>query len=268
MAEPERTLEGQVAIVTGASSGIGQGCAVALGRRGAAVVVNFRSDSAGADETVARIGSGGGRAIPVRADVADEADVAALFEAGQATFGAVDILVANAGIQSDAAFTELTREAWDRVVATNLTGVFVTMQHAVRAFRAQGMRSSRALGKIVVMSSVHDTIPWAFHANYAAAKGGVSMLMKSAAQELAPERIRINAVSPGAIATDINRSEWSDPAAAEHMKRLIPYGRIGATEDIGEAVAWLVSDAADYVVGATLVVDGGMELYPEFRGNG
>lgn len=268
MAELDQTLAGQVALVTGASSGIGRGCAVELARRGAAVVINYAHSPDKADEAVGEVEALGGRAVAAKADVSDDTEVAALFARTVEAFGAVDIVVANSGVQADASFTDLTRQDWDKVIGINLTGAFLTMQHAVRAFRGQGMRTSKALGKIVVMSSVHDTIPWAFHVNYAAAKGGVSMLMKSAAQELSAERIRINAVSPGAIATEINRSEWSDPEGAAAMKRLIPYGRIGEAADVGRVVAWLVSDEADYMVGATLVVDGGMELYPEFRGNG
>ncbi|WMS40794.1 glucose 1-dehydrogenase [Acuticoccus sp. MNP-M23] len=268
MSDPNGLLAGQTAIVTGASSGIGAGCAVALAEAGAAVLVNYHSDKEGADAVVAKCEAAGGRALAFQADVASEDDIAGMFAAAVEAFGAVDILVSNAGMQMDASFTDLTKADWDRVIAVNLTGAFLAMQAAVRQFRAQGMRTSRALGKIIVMSSVHDVIPWAGHANYAASKGGLSMLMKTAAQELGQEKIRVNAVSPGAIATAINKEVWSDPAQAEALKKLIPYGRIGDAKDIAEAVVYLASDAADYVTGSTLVVDGGMELYPEFRDNG
>lgn len=268
MADETSTLKGQGAVVTGASSGLGKACAVALARRGASVVANYAHDSDGADDAVAQCEAAGAKAIAVKADVSQEDDVRALFAAAVSAFGAIDILVSNAGIQKDASFTEMTKADWDKVIAINLTGAFLTMQEATRLFRRQGMRGSKALGKIVVMSSVHDVIPWAGHVNYAASKGGLSMLMKSVAQELAAEKIRVNAVAPGAIATSINRDVWSDEAKANDLLQLIPYGRIGAPEDIGEAVAWMVSDAADYMNGHTMVIDGGMELYPAFRDNG
>lgn len=263
-----RALAGQAAVVTGASSGLGQAIAIALARRGANVLVNYHSDADGAARTVAGCAGHGVDAVAHRADVSQEDAVAEMFGVATDRFGAVDILVANAGIQKDGAFTELTKADWDRVIAVNLTGVFLCMQAAVRQFRRQGMRGSRALGKIVVVSSVHDVIPWAGHANYAASKGGVSMLMKTAAQELASEKIRVNACSPGAIRTPINASVTQDPEKAAELMPLIPYGRIGDPPDIGEAVAWMCTDEADYMVGHTMVVDGGMELYPEFVGNG
>ncbi|MCF3936575.1 glucose 1-dehydrogenase [Acuticoccus sp. M5D2P5] len=261
-------LTGQSAIVTGASSGIGQACAIALAECGANVAVNYYGSPDGAQETVDACLEHGVKAISLAGDVSKEEDVAALFADAIDHFGAIDIAVANAGIQKDAAFTDLTKADWDRVIGVNLTGQFLVMQAAVRQFRAQGMRQSRALGKIIAMSSVHDVIPWAGHVNYATAKGGVSMLMKTAAQELASERIRVNAVSPGAIATAINKDVWSDPQKAEALNALIPYARIGQPREIAAAVVWLASDASDYVNGHTLVVDGGMELYPEFRDNG
>ena len=264
----ERTLSGQSAVVTGASSGIGQGCAVALARRGSNVLINYAGDEDGAKETARACEAHGVATTIVRADVSDEGEVGAMFAAAVEAFGAVDILVSNAGIQKDAAFTELTKTDWDMVLAVNLTGQFLAMQAAVRQFRRQGRRGSKALGKIVAMSSVHDVIPWAGHVNYAVSKGGLAMLVKTAAQELAAEGIRVNAISPGAIATSINEDAWQDEEAASSLKRLIPYGRIGEPQDVAEAAAWLASDQADYITGATLVIDGGMELYPEFRDNG
>lgn len=263
-----RPLAGQAAIVTGASSGLGQASAIALARRGAAVMANYRSDADGAAATVARCREHDVDAEVHQADVSSEAEVGRLFAAAVERFGAVDILIANAGIQKDASFTDLTREDWDLVMAVNLTGVFLCMQAAVRQFRRQGMRRSRALGKIVAMSSVHDVIPWAGHVNYAASKGGLSMLVKSAAQELAEEKIRVNACAPGAIRTAINASVTQDPDKAAALMPLIPYGRIGDPPDIGDPVAWMCTDEADYMVGHTMVIDGGMELYPGFRDNG
>jgi len=265
---PGRALAGQSALVTGASSGIGAACAVALAAAGANVTVNYASDAAAAARVVASCREHGVGSFAVQADVSREEAVGSMVRESVARFGGLDTLVANAGIQKDGAFTEISKADWDRVIAVNLTGAFLSMQAAVRQFRAQGPRGSRALGRIIVMSSVHDVIPWAGHVNYTASKGGLSMLMKSAAQELASEGIRVNAVSPGAIATAINEDVWKDPDKAAALRTLIPYGRIGEPQDVASAVVWLASDASDYVTGHTLVVDGGMELYPEFRDNG
>jgi len=273
MADPEyksreRPLAGEAAVVTGASSGIGQGAAIALAERGASVLVNYHGDADGAGDTVRRAEAAGGRAVALQGDVSKGEDVAEMFARAREEFGAVDVLVANAGIQKDAEFTELTRSDWDAVLSVNLTGAFLSMQEAVRGFRRQGRRASPALGRIVAVSSVHDVIPWAIRANYAAAKGGMAMLVKTAAQELAAERIRVNAVSPGAIATSINEESWKDEESAEDLRGMIPYGRIGNVRDVAEAIVWLASDASDYVTGHSIVVDGGMELYPSFREGG
>ncbi|WP_420394486.1 glucose 1-dehydrogenase [Acuticoccus sp.] len=268
MTDATRFLEGQVAVVTGASSGIGQASAIALAQRGAAVLVNYAHDEDGAEETVRRCSDLDARAVALKADVSREDEVRAMVAAAVEAFGAVDVMVANAGIQKDAAFTDLTLADWNAVLAVNLTGAFLSMQEAVRQFRRQGRRSSRALGKIIAMSSVHDVIPWAGHVNYAVAKAGLAMLVKTAAQELASEGIRVNAIAPGAIATAINRDVWSDETKSAALLELIPYGRIGEADDIGEAVAWMASDAADYMTGHIMVIDGGMELYPAFRDNG
>lgn len=267
-APKERFLAGQSAIVTGASSGLGAAIAEALAERGANVAVNYRGDREGGEKTLNRCLAHNVSAELVQADVSDEDDIARLFETTANTLGGVDILIANAGLQQDNPFTEITKAQWDKVIAVNLTGAFLCMQHAVRRFRTQGRRNSRALGKIIAVSSVHDVIPWAGHANYAASKAGLTMLVKTGAQELAPEGIRINAISPGAIKTPINASVTADPEKAEALMPLIPYGRIGDPPDIGNAAAWLASDYADYMNGTTMVVDGGMELYPEFSDNG
>ncbi|HET9669088.1 MAG TPA: SDR family oxidoreductase [Casimicrobiaceae bacterium] len=263
-----RMLEGQRALVTGASSGIGRAIAVALGAAGARVVVNYHSNPASADAVVAAIRDRGSDAIAAQADVGNRDDCIALFDAARSRFGGVDILVANAGIQRDAPFADMTLAQWREVIDVNLTGQFVCAQEAVRQFRRQGRVSSRALGKIVFTNSVHQVIPWAGHANYAAAKGGLKMLMETMAQELAPERIRVNAIAPGAIRTGINRQAWETEQAETALLRLIPYGRVGDPEDVAKAAVWLASDESDYVVGATLFVDGGMRLYPAFREGG
>jgi glucose 1-dehydrogenase len=263
-------LQGQKAVVTGASSGIGRAIAVALGRAGAEVVVNYRAEEDAAAEVVRAIVAEGSRAIAHRADVSREPEVEGLFARAVDELGTVDILVNNAGLQRDASFHEMTLEQWNTVIAVNLTGQFLCARAAVREFRRRGPRPlvSRALGKIICISSVHEVIPWARHANYAASKGGVMLMMKSLAQEVAPLKIRVNSISPGAIRTPINRPAWETPSACEALLRLIPYRRIGEPEDIGRAAVWVASDESDYVTGTSLYVDGGMTLYPEFAHGG
>ena len=260
-----------MALVTGASSGIGRATALALGRAGARVAVNhLAAEAEAAAAVVAAIADDGGEAIAVAADVSDEAAVEAMVAAVTARFGTLHVLVNNAGIQADAAFVEMSLAAWRRVIEVNLTGQFLCARAAAREFLRRGVDPavSTAAGKIVCMSSVHEAIPWAGAANYAASKGGVHMLMRTLAQELAPARVRVNAVAPGAVRTAINREVWSDEAERNALMPLIPAGRIGEPEDIARAVVWLASDLSDYVTGATLYVDGGISLYPAFSDNG
>ena len=265
-----RPLAGQVALVTGASSGIGAGVARALGAAGATVVVNYVVDPAAAESVADGIRGAGGHALAVRADVSREDEVRAMFRQAVGECGAVDILVSNAGLQRDAPFTEMTLAQWNTVLAVNLTGMFLCAREAAREMIRRGPRPelSRAAGKILCVSSVHEVIPWAGHVNYAASKGGVKLFMQSLAQELAPHRIRVNSIAPGAIQTPINRAAWETPEALRALLKLIPYGRIGQPEDIGRAAVWLASDDADYVHGQTIFVDGGMTLYPEFAQGG
>jgi glucose 1-dehydrogenase len=265
-----RLLTGQRALVTGASSGIGRAIALAIGEAGADVLVNYSSAEGPAREVVALLQGMGRRALAVKADVADEAQVAAMFEQAREAFGSLDILINNAGLQKDAATHEMTLAQWQRVIDVNLTGQFLCAREAIREFRRRGPAPevSSALGKILCVSSVHEVIPWAGHVNYAASKGGVMLMMKSMAQEYAPERIRINGVAPGAIRTPINREAWETPEAYQSLMKLIPIKRIGEPDDLARAAVWLVSDEADYVTGTTLFVDGGMTLYPGFESGG
>ncbi|TWC18709.1 MULTISPECIES: glucose 1-dehydrogenase [unclassified Pseudomonas] len=259
------SLDQQVALITGASSGIGAGAAKALAAAGAAVVINYHSQAEPAEELARQINAEGGRAIAIGADVSKEEDVERLFAQTLKAFGSLDILVANSGMQKDAKAVDMTLADWNQVIGVNLTGQFLCARAALRIFNRQGIREgvSRAAGKIIHMSSVHQRIPWAGHVNYAASKGGVDMLMQTLAQEVSHQRIRINGIAPGAIRTDINRD-----ANEEQLLKLIPYGRVGEVEDIANALVFLASDASDYIVGTTLFIDGGMSLYPEFRGNG
>ena len=265
-----RTLKGQKALVTGASSGIGRAIAIALGHAGADVVVNYASGEAKALEVVEEIKRCGAQAVAVAADVSREDQVQALFARMFEAFGAIDILVNNAGLQKDAPFDEMTLDQWNKVIAVNLTGQFLCAREAVRAFKRQGVRPdvSCAAGKVICISSVHDVIPWAGHVNYAASKGGVMLMMKSIAQEVAPHRIRVNSICPGAVRTPINTEAWSTPEAYADLMKLVPYKRIGEPEDIGRAAVWLASDDSDYVTGINLYVDGGMTLYPGFETGG
>lgn len=265
-----KSLKGQKALVTGASSGIGKGVAIALGHAGADVVVNYRSGDDIVAEIVSEVRRCGSQAYAHQADVSQEDQVQAMFARMFDEFGTIDILVNNAGLQQDAPLHEMTLQQWNTVLSVNLTGQFLCTREAVREFRRRGVVSnvSCAAGKVICISSVHEVIPWAGHVNYAASKGGVMMMMKSIAQEVAPYRIRVNSVAPGAIRTPINRAAWETPEAYQELLKLIPYKRIGEVEDVGRVVAWLASDAADYIHGATLFVDGGMTLYPGFEAGG
>ena len=266
---PHRPLAGQTAIVTGANSGIGEGVVRHLAVAGANVVVNYVAKPEAAQAIVDDINGSGGSAIAVQADVSNEAAVQAMFAQTVEKFGTVDILVANAGLQRDAAFGAMTLEQWEFVLKVNLTGQFLCAREAVREFKRRGMRDvSTALGKIIHMSSVHETIPWGGHVNYASSKGGILQLMKSLAQEVAPLKIRVNSIGPGAIETPINTSAWSTPEALQKLLTLIPYGRAGVVDDIGKVAVFLASDQSDYITGQTLFVDGGMTLYPGFATGG
>jgi glucose 1-dehydrogenase len=265
-----KVLKGQKAIVTGANSGIGKAVAIALGQAGADVVVNY---FAGDDEAKAvsdEIKKFGVKSYAHKADVSKENEVIEMFQKMIKEFGTVDIMVSNAGIQRDAPLEKMTLDQWNQVIATNLTGQFLCCREAVKEFKRRGVvkEVSCAAGKIICMSSVHQMIPWAGHVNYAASKGGIHLMMMSIAQEVASHRIRVNSIAPGAIKTHINTAAWETPDAYQSLMKLIPYKRIGLPEDIGNCAAWLASDHADYITGATIYVDGGMTLFPGFEAGG
>ena len=266
----EKILTGQKALVTGGASGIGRAVAIALGRAGADVVVNYVRGEDQANEVAAEIRKCGSRAHAHQADVSSEEQVKGMFRKMFEEFGTIDILINNAGLQQDAPFDEMTADQWNVVINVNLTGQFLCAREAVREFKRRGVIKavSCAAGKIICMSSVHETIPWAGHVNYAASKGGVMLMMKSIAQEVAPFRIRVNSIAPGAIRTPINRDAWETPEAYDELMELVPYKRIGEPEDIARAAVWLASDYADYINGISLFVDGGMTLYPGFATGG
>ncbi|MGA7325100.1 MAG: SDR family oxidoreductase [Rhodomicrobium sp.] len=260
----------QRAIVTGGSTGIGRAISIALGQAGADVIVNYLSHADEAESLAAEIRGSGVRAFAYRADVSSEPEVKSMFERAISEFGSIDILVANAGLQLDAPVEAMTLAQWNKVLTVNLTGQFLCAREAIKEFRRRGPlpEISKAIGKIICMSSVHQVIPWGGHVNYAASKGGIDLMMRTLAQEVAPDRIRVNSIAPGAIRTNINRAAWDNDEAYRRLLKLIPYGRIGEPEDVAKAAVWLASDESDYVVGATLFIDGGMTLYPGFADNG
>jgi glucose 1-dehydrogenase len=244
-------LKNQIALVTGASSGIGEGIAKAMGAAGAKVVVNFSSSEDAANRVVQDIKDSGSESIAVRTDVSNEDQVVSMFKKIFDEYGTIDILVNNSGVQKDSEFVNMTREQWERVLDVNLTGAFLCSREAAREFIRRGI-----------------VIPWAGHVNYAASKGGIMLFMKSIAQELAPHRIRVNSIGPGAIKTNINRATWETPEAKADLLQLIPYRKIGEPADIARVAVWLASDEADYITGTTIYADGGMLLYPGFSAGG
>lgn len=265
-----QTLQGQAALVTGADSGIGKGVAMALAMAGAKVIINHVDAHVVAQQTVDEITAAGGQAYAIHADVSNETEVQAMFAEMYKQYGTIDILVNNAGLQRDSKFVDMTMEQWNTVIGINLTGQFLCAREAAREFIKRGVVDgrSKSAGKIICMSSVHEVIPWGGHVNYATSKGGIMMMMKSMAQELAPHKIRVVSIGPGAIQTHINQAAWSTPEALKSLLTLIPYGRIGEPDDIAKVAVWLASDEADYITGTTIFADGGMTLYPGFADNG
>jgi glucose 1-dehydrogenase len=265
-----QSLKGQSALVTGADSGIGKGVAMELAKAGANVIINHVDAHEIAELTVDEITAAGGTAYAIHADISKEDEVKAMFAEMYQQYGTIDILVNNAGIQKDSRFVDMTIDQWNLVIGINLTGQFLCSREAAKEFIRRGVvpERSKAAGKIICMSSVHEVIPWAGHVNYSTSKGGISMFMKTIAQELAPQKIRVVGIGPGAIQTPINKGAWDTPEALAKLLTLIPYNRIGEPEDIGKLAAWLASDEADYITGTTIFMDGGMTLYPGFADNG
>jgi len=268
----EISLQNQVAVVTGSSSGIGSGIAKSLASAGATVVINHSSErSAGEAEAVLKeITEAGGKGIVCQCDVSKEDQVVKMFQDVVSQLGTVDILVNNAGVQKDSKFTEMTLDQWNTVIGINLTGQFLCAREAIKEFLRRGIDPSRsvACGKIIHISSVHEVIPWAGHANYAASKGAIRMLMQTLAQEYGADKIRVNSICPGAIQTPINKDAWSTPDALNSLMTLVPYNRIGQPQDIGNLAVFLASDFADYITGASIFVDGGMTTFESFSTGG
>ena len=269
-AYPHKPLKNQTALVTGANSGIGEGACRYLAAAGANVVLNYVVNPEAAQAIVDDLVANGSKAITVQADVSKEDQVVSMFAKAIETFGTIDICVPNAGLQRDASLVDMTMAQWQFVMDVNLTGQFLCCREAVKEFVRRGPRPevSKATGKIICMSSVHEVIPWATHVNYATSKGGIMLMMKSIAQEVGKHQIRVNSIGPGAIKTPINTAAWATPEAENKLLDLIPYNRVGVPDDIGKAVVWLSSDESDYVTGITLFVDGGMTLYEGFATNG
>ncbi|HLW47964.1 MAG TPA: 3-oxoacyl-ACP reductase FabG [bacterium] len=256
-------LRARRALVTGANSGIGRAIALALAREGARVCVNYVVDPDAAQAAVGEITGSGGAAFAAQADVSDPAQVGRMFADIDRTWGGLDILINNAGIDGGRApGWEQGVDAWRRVLDINLTGAYLCAREALRR-----MVPARR-GVVLNLTSVHERIPWTGYSAYTASKAGLSMLTKTLAQEAAPSGVRVVALAPGAIQTPINQDVWGDPAQLQDLLTKIPLGRLGTVDDVARMVAVLVSDVAGYITGTTLFVDGGMTLYPSFMRGG
>ncbi len=264
------SLKGQNALVTGANSGIGEAIAIGLAEAGANVAVNYVVGPEQAEVVVEKIRSFGSKAIALKADVGNEAEVKAMFKAMYDEFGTIDILVNNAGLQRDAPFHDMTLAQWEKVMNVNLTGQFLCAREAIVEMLRRGVQPDRspACGKIICMSSVHELIPWGGHVNYASSKGAIKMFMQSLAQEYGDRKIRVNSICPGAVQSPINRPAWDTPEAMERLMSLIPYNRIGQPKDVANLAVFLASDASDYITGASIFIDGGMTVFEGFAEGG
>jgi glucose 1-dehydrogenase len=248
-------LEGKVAVVTGASSGIGKAIALELGRQGASVAVNYYSHPEPAHEVVAEIERNGSKAFAIQADVGKAADVQRLMAETVAHFGSIRVLVNNAGVEQEMPFLEITEEVWDRMIDTDLKGPFLCAQAAAREM----VRGGKG-GTIINISSVHEDLPFPGYTPYCAAKGGLRMMCRNMASELAPYGINVVNVGPGAIATPINRETLESPEKTKALEQAIPLRRIGSPEEIAGLVAYLSTDVASYITGTTIFIDGGLMI--------
>ncbi len=260
----EISLKNQVALITGSSSGIGAGIAKSMAKSGATVVINypFEGGKSQAEAVLQEITDSGGKGILAQCDVSKEAEVVKVFQDVISQLGTVDILVNNAGIQKDSAFTEMTLDQWNAVIGVNLTGQFLCAREAIKEFLSRGIDPGKsvACGKIIHISSVHEIIPWAGHANYASSKGAIRMMMQTLAQEYGADKIRVNSICPGAIQTSINTDAWKTPEALDSLLTLIPYNRIGQPEDIAGLTVYLMADVSKWMTGSLLTIDGGYTL--------
>jgi NAD(P)-dependent dehydrogenase (short-subunit alcohol dehydrogenase family) len=251
------------ALVTGGNSGIGEAIARSLCEAGADVAINYVTHSDAAGAIAADLRAKGGRAMTVLADIADDAQVDAMFKAVDDAWGGIDILVNNAGIDGPSALAwDADLAAWRKVLEINLFGAFYCSRQALRRM------VPRKSGVIINMSSVHESIPWSGYSAYTASKAAISMLTKTLAQEAAPSGVRVLAVAPGAIKTPINQSVWGNPAGLADLEQKIPMGRMGDRDEIARMVAVLASDVASYATGTTIFIDGGMIDFASFAHGG
>jgi glucose 1-dehydrogenase len=246
-------LQGKTAIVTGAGTGIGQAIAIAFAQEGAAVVVDYVGDASIAEKTLSKIGAMGGKSLGVAADISNFDQVNGLIQQTVSTFGKLDIFVNNAGIEKKLAFVDYPLDEWQKIMAVNLTGPFLCSQAAAKQMIAQG-----GGGRIINISSIHEDLPMPTNAPYCASKGGLRMLMRTIAVELAPHQITVNNIGPGAIYTPIDKDVESDAKLDDRMLAEIPMGRWGRPEEVAHLAVYLASDEAAYVTGSTHFIDGGM----------
>ncbi|HZL51935.1 MAG TPA: glucose 1-dehydrogenase [Terracidiphilus sp.] len=246
-------LQGKTAIVTGAGTGIGQAIAIAFAQEGAAVVIDYVGNASISKDTIARIDAMEGKSLGIEADISIPEQVNALIHQTVAAFGKLDIFVNNAGIEKKFAFVDYPLEEWQKIMAVNLTGPFLCSQAAAKQMIVQG-----GSGRIINISSIHEDLPMPTNAPYCASKGGLRMLMRTIAVELAPHQITVNNIGPGAIYTPIDKDVESDAKLNDRILAEIPMGRWGKPEEVAQLAVYLASDDAAYITGSTHFIDGGM----------